>query len=218
MKISEIFKSIQGESTLQGLPCTFIRLWGCNLRCSYCDTKYTYEGPYKEMSIEQIIKIVEDYNSPLVEITGGEPLLQEEVYPLCEALIKRDNRLLIETNGSLDIQRLPEGIKRIVDIKCPDSGMSDKVYWDNLKYLSIEDEVKFVLSSEKDYEWARFVIKKHSLIDKVTVLFSVADRPSGLSLQPKNLAEWLIKDDLKVRLQLQLHKYIWPEGEKTSNT
>ncbi len=161
------------------------------------------------MSIDQIIKMVEDCNSPLVEITGGEPLLQEEVYPLCEALIKKDNRLLIETNGSLDIQRLPEGIKRIVDIKCPDSGMSDKVYWDNLKYLSIEDEVKFVLCSRKDYEWARSVIKKHSLIDKAIVLFSVADK----RLEPKSLAEWLIKDNLNVRLQLQLHKYIWTEGE-----
>ncbi len=203
MKINEIFKSIQGESSFAGLPCVFVRLTGCNLRCSYCDTAYAYkEG--SEISIDEILRRVKRFNCPLVEITGGEPLLQEETCFLVNKLLNAGERVLIETNGSLDIGRLDERAIRIVDLKCPGSGESDKTYWKNLDNLRQTDEVKFVLSNRQDYEWAKGVIEKYRLLDKAKVLLSVAfDR-----LAPEKVVKWMLKDNLNVRFQLQLHKYI----------
>lgn len=206
MKVNEIFKSIQGESSWQGLPCIFIRLSGCNLRCAWCDTKYAYENG-NEMSIDEIInsvKVIRELPC-LVEITGGEPLLQEEVYELSDNLLAKGCKVLVETNGSLSAERLPNDVIRIIDIKCPGSGMSDKMCWDNLKKLRPTDEIKFVLSDYQDYEWAKKIVKKYDLLLRVTVLFSPVDTNLELS---KLIAEWIVCDNLPVRLQLQLHKYI----------
>lgn len=229
MKVNEIFKSIQGESTHAGLPCTFIRLSGCNLRCSYCDTPYVYEEG-KELTAREILSKVEELKCPLVEITGGEPLLQEEIYTLIDQLLKDNYKVLLETNGSLDISRLPSPVVKIMDIKCPDSGMSDRVNWKNLEKLNSKDEVKFVLSGQGDYEWAKSIIREKGLDKKVTVLMSPASDnlsphpnllPTGerdikgnpYKLKPGTLAKWILDDGLNVRLQLQIHKYIWaPEA------
>ena len=203
MKINEIFKSIQGESGFAGLPCVFVRLTGCNLRCSYCDTTYAYEEG-SEISIDEILRRVKRFNCPLVEITGGEPLLQAETYSLVNKLLDAGEQVLIETNGSLDICRIDERAIRIMDIKCPASGESDKIRWENIDNLRQSDEIKFVLSDRGDYEWAKGVIEKHRLISKAKVLLSVAfDR-----LAPEKVVEWMLKDNLNVRFQLQLHKYI----------
>lgn len=203
LKINEIFKSIQGESTFAGLPCTFVRLAGCNLRCSFCDTTYAYdEGT--EMSVEEIIGAIDNLGCNLVEITGGEPLLQKDVCTLADRLLRKKYRVLVETNGSLNIDLLPYGVIRIMDIKCPDSGMSDKMDWDNINRLKNPDEVKFVISSRADYEWAKEIINRYKLTDKVEVLIS----PTFGHLEPREIAEWLIKDNSRARLQLQIHKYI----------
>ena len=204
LKLAEIFKSIQGESSFVGLPCSFVRLAGCNLRCSYCDTPYAWE-PKFELTIPQIVEIIRSHKTHVVEITGGEPLLQNEVYVLMERLIVLDYKVLLETNGSLDISQVPSEVIKIIDIKCPGSGMSDKMYWDNLNRLNSKDEIKFVLSDRTDYNWAKKIIKKYSLENRGTVLFGVAY--GRLSL--RDVAEWILKDNLNVRLNLQLHKYIW---------
>ncbi len=204
MKVNEIFKSIQGESSYGGLPCTFIRLSGCNLRCSYCDTQYAYEEG-RDLTVEEILSKVRELRCPLVEITGGEPLLQEEVYDLMTELLKEDYKLLLETNGSLDIGRISPQVVKIMDIKCPDSGMADRMNWKNLEKLNPKDEVKFVLSSQGDYDWAKFTMRDKELDKKVTVLFS----PAFDKLEPRIVAEWILRDGLNVRLQPQLHKYIW---------
>lgn len=213
MKVNEIFKSIQGESSFQGLPCVFVRLTGCNLRCSWCDTTYAYEEG-KEISIDDIIQKIESYHTPLVEITGGEPLLQEEVYPLTQRLLDLGYKVLIETNGSLDIGRLDKRIIKILDIKCPGSGETDKIRWENLDKLSPSDEVKFVLTGREDYQWAKGIIERYRLADKVTVLLSVVYG----ELEPRDLARWILEDNLNVRLQLQLHKYIWGPSVNTEGT
>ena len=203
MKVNEIFKSIQGESSFAGLPCVFVRLAGCNLRCSYCDTTHAYEEN-TEIAVDEILEKVKSFNCPLVEITGGEPLLQEKTYLLLNKLLDAGERVLIETNGSLDISRVDERAIRIMDLKCPGSGESDKTYWKNLDNLRQTDEVKFVLSNRQDYEWAKGIIEKYRLADKAKVLLSVAfDR-----LAPETVVEWMLKDNLNVRFQLQLHKYI----------
>jgi len=209
MKVNEIFKSIQGESTFVGLPCIFIRLSGCNLRCSYCDTQYAYEEGF-EISIPEFLKKIQDYGCPLVEITGGEPLLQEETFELVKELINRGYKVLIETNGSIGLKRLDRRAIKVMDIKCPSSGMSDKMNWGNISFLSKMDQIKFVIGSKDDYEWAKDVIKKYSLIDKVEVLFS----PSFGRLEPKTLAEWILQDNLNIRFQLQVHKYIWESNRR----
>ena len=204
LQLSEIFKSIQGESTYAGLPCTFIRLAGCNLRCSYCDTVYAYE-PSSELTVEEILAEVAALSCPLVEITGGEPLLQEEVYPLMAGLLTQGYQVLLETNGTIDLTAVDPRVVVIMDIKCPGSGQSEKVLWDNLKRLKEKDQVKFVLSHRQDYDWARRVIEKHGLDKKCLLLFS----PAYGSLSARDLAQWILSDGLKVRLQLQLHKIIW---------
>ncbi len=219
LQVTEIFKSIQGESSLAGTPCIFIRLTGCNLRCSYCDTTYAYEGG-KSLSVNEVLSKIDGYKCNLVEITGGEPLLQLEVYTLIQALLERDRYVLIETNGSIDIEKIqtlkqPQdsgservGIKIIMDIKCPDSNMSEKMNLENLNRLDKNDEVKFVINSRGDYEWAKNIIKKYSLDKKCHILIS----PVYDNLTTEELSEWILNDNLNVRLNLQIHKYIWGES------
>lgn len=202
MKVCEIFSSIQGESSLAGIPMIFVRLTGCNLRCAYCDTKYAYyEG--EELSIDEILKKVCSFPFKYVEITGGEPLLQDEVHELMNKLVKT-HRVLIETNGSISIEKVNPEVKVIMDIKTPGSGMSERNYIENLRFLKETDEVKFVLTSRTDYEWAKDFIKKHE-IKTSEILFS----PAYGILEPKELAKWIINDALPVRLNLQIHKYIF---------
>lgn len=202
MKVCEIFSSIQGESSYAGLPCTFIRLSGCNLRCSYCDTTYAYDEGF-EMTVEQVMDAVRGSGIPLVEITGGEPLLQKEVFDLIDKLIKEGYRVLIETNGSVDIGDVNKEAIIIMDIKTPGSGMSKEFMPSNLSLLKSVDEIKFVICNRRDYEWAREFINTHSL--KGQILFSPA---SGM-LDPEELSRWIIEDRLNVRLNLQIHKYIF---------
>lgn len=206
LRVNEIFKSIQGESTYAGIPCVFVRLTECNLRCSYCDTTYAYsEG--LAMSLGEILKRVKEYECKNVCITGGEPLLQGNINKLINLLKKNHFNVYIETNGSLNIDLLPKGIIRIVDIKCPGSGMEQEMDWQNIKRLKNKDEVKFIISSKRDYEWAKRITKKYKIIDRATVLFGLVHE----KLKPKTLAGWILKDRLNVRLQLQLHKIIWPD-------
>ena len=216
LQVTEIFKSIQGESSLSGTPCVFIRLTGCNLRCRYCDTVYAYEGG-DWLSIDDILSKVDDYKCNLVEITGGEPLLQNGVYLLISALLKTGKSILIETNGSIDIERVQgfkglriQGLKIIMDIKCPDSGMSERMNWGNLDKLYNNDEVKFVINSRGDYDWSKEIIKKNSLADRCHILMS----PVYDNLTAEELSEWILNDNLNVRLNLQIHKYIWGESVK----
>ena len=202
LKINEIYASIQGESSHTGLPCVFIRLTGCNLRCSWCDTAYAfYEG--NDLTIEETLQKVETFGLGLVEITGGEPLLQEDVYPLMEALLKKGYRVMLETGGALPIDKVPEKVIKILDVKCPGSGEEKKNHLENLKLLSPHDEVKFVLLDRTDYEWSRDLLQKHDL--PTQVLFS----PVYDKLNLKDLVQWTLEDRLSVRLQTQLHKVIW---------
>lgn len=206
--VSEIFYSIQGESSFAGYPFVFIRLSGCNLRCTYCDTRYAYENG-EALSINEIIQKIHAFKCPLVEVTGGEPLLQEETPELVETLLQ-NYTVLVETNGTKDISILPEKAIRIMDIKCPGSGQSQYTDWENLSRLRKQDEVKFVLLDEIDYEWAKEVINKFQLAQKSNILFS----PVYGKLSSSDLAEWILRDRLPVRLQLQLHKILWPHLER----
>lgn len=209
LKVNEIFCSIQGESSYAGRPCVFVRLTGCNLRCTYCDTKYAYKKG-TNLTIKQIVEQVAQYGCPLVEITGGEPLLQEKTPQLAQTLIDKGLKVLVETNGTQDINRLPNTVVRIIDIKCPGSGESDKTDWINLDRLDSHDEVKFVLTAQSDYEWATDVIRQHSLTNRINVLLS----PVLGKLDPTDLVRWILRDRLNVRLQLQLHKILWPEKKR----
>lgn len=229
MFITEIFKSIQGEGTRAGLPCIFVRLTGCNLRCTWCDTAYAFHGGTK-MSVEEVLSRVDELAGrdpdadtlqakvPLVELTGGEPLLQEEIYPLAEKLFGAGYTVMIETSGERHIGRLPPEVIKIVDVKCPDSGEADTFNVDNLDVLSSEDEVKFVLSTRRDYEFARDFTARHRLSERVKqVLFSpVFEDPQGKwpGLEPRTLVEWILADGLPVRLGLQLHKFVWDPATK----
>ncbi len=205
MDLIEIFLSIQGESTFAGLPCIFIRLAKCNLRCTYCDSVYTFETKF-QLEIKQIIQKIKEFSPiKLVEITGGEPLLQEKVYDLFEALHNEDYRILLETNGSIALDKVPEYVHKIVDIKTPGSGYPDSFAEKNIALLDKErDEIKFVITSREDYEFSLKKIKKYSL-KNYKVLFS----PVTNSIEPKTIVEWILEDKLAVRFQLQLHKYIW---------
>jgi len=205
LTINEIFHSIQGESTHTGRPCVFVRLTACDLRCSWCDTPYAFtEG--RKMSVEDVIARVEAFGCDLVEITGGEPLLQRDVYPLMERLVDSGRTVMIETGGHLSIADVPKQVIRIVDVKCPGSGESAKNYWANLDLLQPDDEVKFVIRDRADYEFARGVVARHNLVERArAVLFS----PVHGVLDAKDLAAWILGDRLRVRLQLQAHKYIW---------
>ena len=200
----EIFRSIQGESSYAGLPCGFVRLAECNLRCSYCDTTYAYQARF-ELPVSDVVGRVKELACPLVLITGGEPLLQDEVYPLMEELFGAGHKVLLETNGSLSLARVDPRVVKIVDVKCPGSGEADKNRWENLSFLTSQDEVKFVFCDQQDYKWACTKVREHSLDSRFSVLFS----PAFGQLDARMLAQWIVSDGLGVRLQLQLHKLIW---------
>lgn len=206
LKVSELFYSIQGESTYAGLPCVFIRLAGCNLRCTYCDARYTYEEEGARKTIAELLEFTALYTGMPVEVTGGEPLVQAGTVPLLEALLDQGRTVLLETNGSLPLAGVPAAIVKIVDVKCPDSGMGSSFLAENLDYLQEHDELKFVLCSRQDYLWAASFIERHHLLDR-KLLFS----PVPGALSPTSLADWLLADRLPVRLQLQLHKILWPD-------
>jgi 7-carboxy-7-deazaguanine synthase len=210
LSVSEIFYSIQGESSFSGYPCVFVRLAGCNLRCTYCDTRYAYEEKGTAMSAEQIVDRIQTHRCNLVEVTGGEPLLQEETPTLAEALLQNEFSVLVETNGTQDIGRLPKDVIRIMDIKCPGSGETQKMDWNNIQKLRYNDEVKFVIGDQDDYRWAKDVVQKRRLGDKVSILFS----PVHGKLDPADMADWILEDRLRVRFQLQLHKILWPSEER----
>jgi 7-carboxy-7-deazaguanine synthase len=208
LTVNEIFYSIQGESTRAGSPCVFVRLTACDLRCSWCDTPYAFvEG--RKMSVDDVVAAVEGYGCSLVEITGGEPLLQDDVYPLMDRLLGGGRTVMLETGGHRPIDRVPGAVLKIVDVKCPASGESDKNDWANLGRLAPHDEVKFVVQDRADYEFARDVIERHGLARRAT---AVLMSPVHGVLHPKPLSEWILADHLPVRLQLQTHKYIWPVG------
>lgn len=206
LQLSEIFYSIQGESSFAGYPCLFFRLSGCNLRCSYCDARYTYEEPATLTPLSALLNEATRYPNALIEITGGEPLLQVGVYPLMEELLAAGRTVLLETNGSLSIARVPHEVMKIIDLKCPDSGMAEKMELANLDLLAPHDEIKFVVSSRADYDWARAMMRQHRLAEKAKLILS----PVIGRLAPALLAEWLLADALPARLQLQLHTLLWP--------
>ena len=225
MQITEIYKSLQGESTYAGMACVFVRLTGCNLRCSWCDSEYTFHGGRK-MTEDQVLNEVRGLspNGGLVEITGGEPLLQErELLPLMEKLLQGGYRLLLETSGERPLARVPAAVVKIVDVKCPHSGAADTFLAENLAALSTHDEMKFVLSDRTDYEFAREFVGRHNLPGRVgAVLFSPAFRKDATGardsshclLDPQELAEWMLADEVPARLGLQLHKFIWDPAVK----
>ena len=204
LEVTEIYKSIQGESSHTGLPCVFVRLTGCNLRCVWCDTAHAFHGGRK-MSVRDVVEKVQSFGIGLVEVTGGEPLQQKEVFTLMDALLEENFRVMLETSGSLSVADVPSPVIKIIDLKCPGSGEVDKNHWGNLNHLSPVDEIKFVIADRADYEWSRSVLKKHELHKKSHVLFS----PVSDKLNLKDLTEWILEDNLPVRLQTQLHKQIW---------
>lgn len=225
MQITEIYKSLQGESTHAGLPCVFVRLTGCNLRCSWCDSEYTFTGGVR-MSSEQVMSEVARLspNGGLVEITGGEPMLQErELVPFMQQLLDRGYTVLIETSGERPLANLPQQVIKIVDVKCPNSGEGDTFDHANLAALHPHDEVKFVISNRADYEFARDFTSQHELAERVNaVLFSPAFRKTATGardsshclLDPQQLAEWILADNVQARLGLQIHKFIWDPAVK----
>ncbi len=210
LQITEIFHSIQGESTYAGRPCTFVRLTGCPLRCVWCDTAYAFQGG-ESISLEEILKRVAALGCSLVEVTGGEPLAQKECIALLQALVDKGYEVLLETSGALPVDDVPPEVHRIVDLKCPGSGEEKKNRWENLPLLTIQDEIKFVIKDRKDYDWALDVTRCQHLAGRVNaVLFS----PVHGELGPEQLAEWMKKDHAPAQLQIQLHKYLWPGVEK----
>ncbi len=204
MRITEIFYSIQGESSFIGRPCVFIRTTGCNLRCVWCDTTYSFYGG-EEIGLDDVMKKVESYGCKLAEITGGEPMLQKEIYELCDRLLAANYTVLMETGGSLDLSRLDSRLIKIVDIKCPGSGESERNYWPNLDILQPHDQIKFVIKDRTDYEWSLSVISHHRLDERFHLLFS----PVFGEMDLRPLAEWMLADHVKAQLQIQLHKFIW---------
>jgi 7-carboxy-7-deazaguanine synthase len=226
MFITELFKSIQGEGSRSGLPCIFVRLTGCNLRCTWCDTAYAFHGG-KKMNVEDVAAQVDELSGystegkpviGLVELTGGEPLLQEEIYPLADRLLASGYTVMIETSGERFIGRLPKAVVKIVDVKCPDSGAADSFDMRNLAEFSRNDEIKFVLASRRDYEFAREFAREHRLAERVKeIVFSpVHGDPEGqwAGLEPRLLVEWMLEDGLNARLGLQLHKIVWHPATK----
>ncbi len=204
MRVTEIFHSIQGESSYAGQPCVFVRLTGCPLRCTWCDTDYAFYGGH-DCSIDEVLAKVQTYGCRLVEVTGGEPLAQTESLPLMARLCDADYTVLLETSGSIEIAPVDPRVHIILDVKCPGSGMTERMHWPNLAGLTAKDEAKFVLADRADYDWAKEILARHHLADCCSVLFS----PVFGSLDLRQLAEWILADRLPVRFQLQMHKYIW---------
>ncbi len=208
--MNEIFHSIQGESTRTGVPCVFVRLTACDLRCTWCDTAYAFHGG-RSLSVEDVLREVERFACPLVEVTGGEPLLQPDVRPLLSRLVASGRTVLLETGGHRSLAGVPPGVIRIVDVKCPGSGEAHRMDWSNLDRLQPADELKFVIKDRADYEYARDTVARHGLTGRVAaVLFS----PVHGALAPKDLAAWMLADRLDVRLQLQVHKFIWGDDTR----
>jgi 7-carboxy-7-deazaguanine synthase len=209
LKVNEIYSSILGESTCAGMPCAFVRLTGCNLRCAYCDTKFAYENGI-EMTSEQVSRAVKKYNLAPVLITGGEPLLQEGVYDLMDKLLNTNHLVLLETNGAVGVEKVSGDVITIMDLKCPGSGECHRNLFSNLDYLSEPDNVKFVIGDRTDYEWAVNVIDEYGLESFISVLMS----PAHGELDPKVLSEWMLEDKLLARLSLQIHKILWGPEER----
>jgi 7-carboxy-7-deazaguanine synthase len=203
--ITEIFHSIQGESTYAGRPCVFVRLTACDLRCTWCDTPYAFHEGGKR-SVDDVLTTVDGYACDLVEVTGGEPLLQEEVYPLMHQLVERGKTVLLETGGHRSTERVPQSVVTILDVKCPGSGEADRMDWTNLARLRPHDEVKFVVRDRIDYDYARSVIAEHDLAARAAAIHV---SPVHGVMHPRTLSEWVLADGLSVRVQLQLHKFIW---------
>ena len=209
LKVNEIYYSIQGESTHVGRPCIFILLTYCNLRCTYCDTEYAfYEG--KDIEIPEIMAKIKQWNCNLVEVTGGEPLFQNKCIDLLNELMNQNYEVLLETGGSLSISDVPIEIVRIVDFKCPSSGMEKKNLWSIVNDLQPHDEVKFVIGDREDFDWAKEMLNKYSLNEKCSILFS----PTFGKIDPSLIVEWILEGDIPVRMQLQMHKHIWTSEEK----
>jgi 7-carboxy-7-deazaguanine synthase len=204
LRITEIFHSLQGETRTVGLPTAFIRLTGCPLRCTYCDTAYAFKGG-NWYSLDDIIAKIAEYNVEYVTVTGGEPLAQPDCIPLLKRLCDLGYQVSLETSGALDVKEVDSRVMKVVDLKTPDSNESDKNLYSNIDYLTKHDAVKFVICSRSDYEWARAISEKYTLADRCEVLFS----PSYQQQSLKDLAEWILEDKLKARMQVQLHKYIW---------
>jgi 7-carboxy-7-deazaguanine synthase len=210
LTVNEIFYSIQGESTYAGRPCVFVRLTACDLRCSWCDTQYAFhEG--RKRTVDDVMAEVDRYDCPLVEVTGGEPLLQEEVYPLMQRLLERGRTVLVETGGHRNTSRVPERVVTILDVKCPGSGEAHRNDWGNLERLRLHDEVKFVVKDRADYEYARDVIGRHGLRGRAGAIHL---SPVHGVMDARTLSEWVLADRLPVRVQLQIHKYIWDPGTR----
>jgi 7-carboxy-7-deazaguanine synthase len=210
LTVNEIFYSIQGESTRAGQPCVFVRLTACDLRCSWCDTPYAFHEGVKR-SLDEVIDAVEEYDCPLIEITGGEPLLQDDVYPLMRRLLDRGRTVMLETGGHRPIAAVPREVVKVVDFKCPASGEADRNNWQNVDALAPHDEVKFVIQDRADYEFAIDIVRRRDLPSRcAAVLFS----PVHGVLHPKTLSEWMLEDRAPARLQVQLHKYIWPPSTR----
>jgi 7-carboxy-7-deazaguanine synthase len=210
LRVTEIFHSVQGESTWAGLPCIFVRLTGCPLRCTWCDTEYAFHGGEK-MTLDDIVARCDEYGTKLVEITGGEPLIHANAFVLADRLLERGYTVLVETSGAIDVSHLDPRVHRIMDLKCPGSGEESRNLWSNLGHLTERDEIKFVIADRTDYEWARDVIRQRGLDGRIergelrALLFS----PVWGSMDFRELAEWVIEDRLPVRYQIQLHKIIW---------
>jgi len=210
LRVTEIFHSIQGESTWAGLPCTFVRLTGCPLRCVWCDTEYAFFGGEK-LSLEDILRRVQEMGTGLVEVTGGEPLIHPNAFVLVEELLERGFTVLVETSGAVDVGPLNPRAHKIMDLKCPGSGEVEKNLWSNLRHLTARDEVKFVVKDRVDYEWARTVIRERGLDERLQTgsLRAILVSPVWEEVELKDLASWILEDALPVRLQVQLHKLIW---------
>lgn len=204
MRVTEIFHSIQGESTFAGLPCVFVRLTGCPLRCTWCDTEYAFFGG-RDQSIDETLDQIQSYGCTLVEVTGGEPLAQPATAELLRRLCQDNFTVLLETSGAVDTAIVDPSVHIILDVKCPGSGMTDRMYWLNVERLRPKDEAKFVIQDQDDYDWAKGIVARYRLTDRCPVLFS----PVFGTLDPRQLAEWMLADRLPIRLQLQLHKHIW---------
>ena len=210
LTVNEIFHSIQGESSHAGRPCVFVRLTGCNLRCAWCDTAYAFDEG-RSISVDEVVGAVEAYDCPLVEITGGEPLLQPDVYPLMNRLLGAGKTVLLETGGQIDVSDVPAAVVKVLDVKCPGSGEAARNAWGNLERLAGHDEVKFVVRDRADYEFARDVLRRHGLERRcAAVLLSPVHRV----LDPRELAAWSLADRLPVRVQVQLHKYVWGDDAR----